>query len=118
MPEEDDGTVTRLTAFVVAPGLASETVMAALRQRIDPASFPRPLCFVESLPRNETGKLSRVAVEGPGHPTRGQSGVMSTWPIIPLICNFEASAVFAFRNRRPIRVEDFSRGPATGRFAS
>ncbi len=63
MPEEDDGTVTRLMAFVVAPGLASETIMLALRQRIDPAFLPRPLCFVESLPRNETGKLPRVAVE-------------------------------------------------------
>ncbi len=63
MPEEDDGTVTRLTAFVVAPGLASETIMAALRQRIDAAFLPRPLCFVESLPRNETGKLPRVALD-------------------------------------------------------
>jgi acyl-coenzyme A synthetase/AMP-(fatty) acid ligase len=63
MPEEDDGTVTRLTAFVVAPGLASETIMAALRQRIDAAFLPRPLCFVESLPRNETGKLPRMALD-------------------------------------------------------
>jgi len=63
MPEEDDGTVTRLMAFVVAPGLASETIMSALRQRIDPAFLPRPLCFVESLPRNETGKLPRGAVD-------------------------------------------------------
>ena len=63
MPEEDDGTVTRLMAFVVAPGLAGETIMAALRQRIDPAFLPRPLCLVESLPRNETGKLPRGAVD-------------------------------------------------------
>ncbi len=63
MPEEDDGTVTRLTAFVVAPGLTGETVMAALRQRIDAAFLPRPLCFVESLPRNETGKLPRMALD-------------------------------------------------------
>jgi acyl-coenzyme A synthetase/AMP-(fatty) acid ligase len=63
MPEEDDGTVTRLMAFVVAPGLASETIMSALRQRIDPAFLPRPLCFVEALPRNETGKLPRGAVD-------------------------------------------------------
>jgi acyl-coenzyme A synthetase/AMP-(fatty) acid ligase len=63
MPEEDDGTVTRLTAFVVAPGLASETIMAALRRRVDGAFLPRPLCFVESLPRNETGKLPRVALD-------------------------------------------------------
>ena len=50
-------------AFVVAPGLASETIMSALRQRIDPAFLPRPLCFVEALPRNETGKLPRGAVD-------------------------------------------------------
>lgn len=59
MPEEEFGTVTRLTAFVVAPGLSSEAVMNALRQRIDAAFLPRPLCFVESLPRSATGKLPR-----------------------------------------------------------
>ncbi|TMH92659.1 MAG: acyl-CoA synthetase [Betaproteobacteria bacterium] len=63
MPEENDGTVTRLTAFVVAPGLAGETIMAALRRRIDAAFLPRPLCFVEALPRNETGKLPRMALD-------------------------------------------------------
>lgn len=63
MPEEDDGTVTRLTAFVVAPGLSADAVMSALRQRIDAAFLPRPLCFVDSLPRNETGKLPRVALD-------------------------------------------------------
>jgi acyl-coenzyme A synthetase/AMP-(fatty) acid ligase len=52
MPEQEDGAVTRLTAFVVAPGLTRETVMNALRQRIDAAFLPRPLCLVESLPRN------------------------------------------------------------------
>lgn len=62
MPEEEDGAVTRLMAFVVAPGLGSETVMHALRQRIDAAFLPRPLCFVESLPRNATGKLPRQAL--------------------------------------------------------
>ena len=63
MPEEEDGTVTRLTAFVVAPGVSSEAVMSALRQRIDAAFLPRPLCFVDSLPRNETGKLPRRALD-------------------------------------------------------
>jgi acyl-coenzyme A synthetase/AMP-(fatty) acid ligase len=63
MPEEGDGTVTRLTAFVVAPGLTSEAIMSALRERIDPAFLPRPLCLVEALPRNETGKLPRRAVD-------------------------------------------------------
>jgi acyl-coenzyme A synthetase/AMP-(fatty) acid ligase len=50
-------------AFVVAPGMSSDAVMSALRQRIDAAFLPRPLCFVDSLPRNETGKLPRVAVD-------------------------------------------------------
>jgi acyl-coenzyme A synthetase/AMP-(fatty) acid ligase len=63
MPEEEDGTVMRLTAFVVAPGLASETIVAALRRRIDPVFLPRPLCLVDSLPRNETGKLPRAALD-------------------------------------------------------
>ena len=62
MPEEGAEKVTRLMAFVVAPGLTSETVMHALRLRIDAAFMPRPLCFVESLPRNTTGKLPRQAL--------------------------------------------------------
>jgi acyl-coenzyme A synthetase/AMP-(fatty) acid ligase len=37
--------------------------MSALRERIDPAFLPRPLCLVEALPRNETGKLPRRAVD-------------------------------------------------------
>jgi acyl-coenzyme A synthetase/AMP-(fatty) acid ligase len=36
--------------------------MKALRRRIDPAFLPRPLCFVESLPRNATSKLPRDAL--------------------------------------------------------
>jgi acyl-coenzyme A synthetase/AMP-(fatty) acid ligase len=63
LPEGGDDAVTRLIAFVVAPGLSHETVMAALRQRIDPAFLPRPLCMVDSLPRNETGKLPRVSLD-------------------------------------------------------
>ena len=62
MPEQADEAVTRLTAFVVAPELTSDTVMNALRQRIDPAFLPRPLCMVASLPRDDTGKLPRHAL--------------------------------------------------------
>jgi acyl-coenzyme A synthetase/AMP-(fatty) acid ligase len=36
--------------------------MRALRQRIDAAFMPRPLYFVEALPRNETGKLPQLAL--------------------------------------------------------
>lgn len=63
MPEEEEAGVTRLMAFVVAPGLTTETVTNALRLRIDAAFMPRPLCFVESLPRNATGKLPRRALD-------------------------------------------------------
>ena len=64
MPDNEVGAVPRLMAFVVAPGLDSEAVMSVLRQRIDPAFLPRPLCFVESLPRNATGKLPRQVLSG------------------------------------------------------
>jgi acyl-coenzyme A synthetase/AMP-(fatty) acid ligase len=63
VPEQGSGAVTRLTAYVVAPGLSGESLLAALRQRIDAAFLPRPICFVEALPRNETGKLPRRALE-------------------------------------------------------
>ena len=61
----DDGApdgVTRLTAFAVAPGLTSREIIAALRERIDPAFVPRPLHLVAALPRQPTGKLPREAL--------------------------------------------------------
>ena len=58
MPDESGG-VTRLTAFVVAPGVTRDVLLGALRTRIDAAFLPRPLIFVEALPRNATGKLPR-----------------------------------------------------------
>ena len=63
VPSEDAGAITRLAAFVVAPGLSSESILSALRQRIDPAFLPRPLCMVDALPRNETGKLTRARLD-------------------------------------------------------
>jgi acyl-coenzyme A synthetase/AMP-(fatty) acid ligase len=63
VPEQESEAVTRLAAYVVAPGLTSETLLGALRQRIDAAFLPRPLHFVEALPRNETGKLPRQALD-------------------------------------------------------
>ena len=62
-PDQGDAaTVTRLMAFVVAPGITSEAVMEGLRRRLDTAFLPRPLCFVESLPRTATSKLPRDAL--------------------------------------------------------
>lgn len=58
LPREDspDG-IGRLTALVVAPGLTPAALTQALRERIDPVFLPRPLLFVDALPRNATGKL-------------------------------------------------------------
>ena len=55
--------VARLTAFVVAPGVSQAAVMTALRERMDPVFLPRPLVFVDALPRNATGKLPREALQ-------------------------------------------------------
>jgi acyl-coenzyme A synthetase/AMP-(fatty) acid ligase len=58
LPEEQpEGHVRRLIALVVAPRLQAAQIQQALRERIDPAFLPRPLLFVDTLPRNATGKL-------------------------------------------------------------
>jgi acyl-coenzyme A synthetase/AMP-(fatty) acid ligase len=75
MPDdaEPDG-VTRLTAFVVAPGLDAATIMAALRERMDPVFLPRPLIFLDALPRNATGKLPREALQALASASGPRSG--------------------------------------------
>lgn len=64
LPDETGTSVTRLIAFVVAPGKAAEHILSALRTVIDPLFLPRPLHLVPILPRNETGKLTREALVG------------------------------------------------------
>ncbi|MHB1239038.1 MAG: AMP-binding protein [Gammaproteobacteria bacterium] len=49
----------RLMAFVVAPTLTHDHLLAALRERVDAVFLPRPLVLVDALPRNTTGKLPR-----------------------------------------------------------
>jgi acyl-coenzyme A synthetase/AMP-(fatty) acid ligase len=58
----DERPTARLLAFVVAPGLSAESVMAALRGRVDPVFLPRRVVQVDALPRNATGKLPDQAV--------------------------------------------------------
>ncbi len=55
--------VRRIAALVVAPALEEERILHALRQSIDAVFLPRPLRKVARLPRNETGKLPRQALE-------------------------------------------------------
>ena len=65
LPSEDEAdapeSVHRLIALVVAPGMTSAVLLQALRERIDPVFLPRPLLFVDALPRNLTGKLPSQA---------------------------------------------------------
>lgn len=59
VPDDKPGVASRLIALVVAPDLPEATILAALRQQIDPAFLPRPLYKVDNLPRTATGKLPR-----------------------------------------------------------
>ena len=50
----------RLMALVVAPDMTRAELVAALRTQIDPAFWPRPLLWVDALPRNAQGKLPKA----------------------------------------------------------
>ena len=65
MPDDTDNDrkTTRLAACVVAPELNTTNLLAVLREHIAPVFLPRPLLFVDRLPRNETGKLSRASLK-------------------------------------------------------
>jgi acyl-coenzyme A synthetase/AMP-(fatty) acid ligase len=52
----------RIIGFVVAPGLARAEILNQLKGRVDSAFVPRPLYFVDRLPRNATGKLTHQAL--------------------------------------------------------
>jgi acyl-coenzyme A synthetase/AMP-(fatty) acid ligase len=58
--EADSLAIVRLVAFVVAPQLPRERIVAELRERVDAAFVPRRVVHVESLPREATGKLTRA----------------------------------------------------------
>jgi len=63
MPERGEGNeVTRLAAFVVAPGLNSTDITAALRSHLDPVFLPRPIVFLDALPRDGNGKVTAAAM--------------------------------------------------------
>ncbi len=53
-PERD---VCRLAAFVVAPGLRPHDIHSSLLQQLDPVFLPRPIIFIDSLPRDGNGKV-------------------------------------------------------------
>ncbi len=53
----------RLAAFIVAPGLSRAEVFAGLRAQIDPVFLPRPLIFVDALPRDGNGKIPAAKMQ-------------------------------------------------------
>lgn len=65
MPNEDEYThITRLAAFVVSvPEIDANHILTTLRKHLDPVFIPRPLWFVDKLPRNSTGKLPRPMLQ-------------------------------------------------------
>lgn len=65
MPSENDSAhITRLAAFVVSkPEIDAKQILAVLRKHLDPVFIPRPLWFVDNLPRNSTGKLPRPMLQ-------------------------------------------------------
>jgi acyl-coenzyme A synthetase/AMP-(fatty) acid ligase len=63
VPDDLDARSTaRLVAVVVAPGRSGASILAALRGLVDPVFLPRRVVHVERLPRNELGKLPRLAL--------------------------------------------------------
>ena len=74
LPEDPAGVeITRLAAAVVAPGLGSKALMAALREHIDPVFLPRPLLLVPVLPRSAVSKLPVAELRALLHATREPS---------------------------------------------
>jgi acyl-coenzyme A synthetase/AMP-(fatty) acid ligase len=59
LPEASSEKVNRPVALVVADNVLKETLTAHFAKYLDPIFMPRPLLFVESLPREENGKLPR-----------------------------------------------------------
>ena len=62
VPPQKDHDHKRLIAFVVANDLREEDILQALRQYLDPVFLPRPIYFVDHLPRNSSGKLTRESL--------------------------------------------------------
>ena len=62
-PVKDSMEVSRLVAFVVAPGLQTADILQALRGHLDPVFLPRPIMQLAALPRDGNGKLSQRVLQ-------------------------------------------------------
>jgi acyl-coenzyme A synthetase/AMP-(fatty) acid ligase len=62
VPPETGSAAKRLVAFVVTKHLQKEDILQTLRQNLDPIFLPRPILFVDQLPRTSSGKLTRESL--------------------------------------------------------
>lgn len=63
LPESETGAATeRLIAVVVAPGRGADSIIGELRRRLEPLFVPRRIVLVDSMHRNDFGKLSHERV--------------------------------------------------------
>ncbi len=69
LPDEAPDGVVRPIAFVVAPTLDAKAVVAALRERLEPAFVPRRVIHVDGFPREATGKLTAQTLARFAHET-------------------------------------------------
>jgi acyl-coenzyme A synthetase/AMP-(fatty) acid ligase len=54
--------IERLIALVVAPDKSEEIIMSELRNQLDPVFLPRKIVKLVSIPRTESGKLTKKAL--------------------------------------------------------
>lgn len=60
MPEPGQQTITRPVALVVGNSITKQQLSARFAEHLDPVFMPRPLVFVDALPREDNGKLPRA----------------------------------------------------------
>ena len=60
MPEAGQQAITRPVALVVGKGITKPQLSARFAEHLDPVFMPRPLLFVDALPREDNGKLPRA----------------------------------------------------------
>jgi acyl-coenzyme A synthetase/AMP-(fatty) acid ligase len=62
LPKDDQG-VNRPAAIIAADSAHRSRIQNAFHARVDPVFVPRPMIFVDALPREENGKLKQHSVQ-------------------------------------------------------
>lgn len=61
-PEAAAGAPNRVAALVVSRGVTKEQIVASLSAGLDSVFIPRPLVFVDEIPRDALGKITRAGL--------------------------------------------------------